>query len=448
MAVVNGFEQYITAPLRAIGQDNQADQRQDFRSNFPYGRHEEGHRRSRSREHFFSNAPAVHISDPAVLEAKGIDRPPTPYPKFHPPQRTPSYTNYSNQQLEAAYRLSPKLPPPNSSDPIFSPTPKRSFSTGLLSNFSSGRESFSSTTVEASEHTPASSSASLSTSLPASPLASPPASPPSPTPSPTPLATLASEATDYLISNDESFPPSNGEELLAVMGPPTATGGPGGEDPFESPSGFFNLQLDAAIHGMHAAAAERVSAIIAHSVVAVETSTIAELNVDIEKFAQEYPGRIILAEGEAPPSISQLEEVLRLNAETLITAFTDYFAGMCLGPVRNTAHMRHWMVKGFGATKSGADAELDAQIATAMLSRAIGYPLRPRQDIDSSDNRPIRESLARRMDIVLSTIPPRGNPPPELIARLAAPAAAVGGADDVPEPEDASDNAPVSVSDV
>ena len=39
------------------------------------------------------------------------------------PQRQPSYSNYSNHQLETAYRLSPKLPAPDPSDPIFSSSP-------------------------------------------------------------------------------------------------------------------------------------------------------------------------------------------------------------------------------------------------------------------------------------------------------------------------------------
>lgn len=78
-------------------------------------------RRSLPADHFLSNTPAVHIPDPAVLDALGIDRPPTPFPRMESTlQRQPSYSNHSNHQLEAAYRLSPKLPAPDPSDPIFS----------------------------------------------------------------------------------------------------------------------------------------------------------------------------------------------------------------------------------------------------------------------------------------------------------------------------------------
>jgi hypothetical protein len=77
-------------------------------------------KRTVSKEHFFSSTPAVHIPDPAVVVAKGIDRPPTPIPALNltPPKQ--SYANLSNHQLEAAYLRSPKLPPPNPLDPIFS----------------------------------------------------------------------------------------------------------------------------------------------------------------------------------------------------------------------------------------------------------------------------------------------------------------------------------------
>lgn len=56
----------------------------------------------------------------------GIDRPPTPFPMMETtPQRQASFTVYSEKQLEAAHRLSPKLPAPDPSDPIFysNPTP-------------------------------------------------------------------------------------------------------------------------------------------------------------------------------------------------------------------------------------------------------------------------------------------------------------------------------------
>lgn len=78
-------------------------------------------KRTVSKDHFLSSTPAVHIPDPAVVNAKGIDRPPTPIPTMNPtPPKQSSYANYSNHKLEAAYRLSPKLPPPNPFDPIFS----------------------------------------------------------------------------------------------------------------------------------------------------------------------------------------------------------------------------------------------------------------------------------------------------------------------------------------
>ena len=80
-------------------------------------------RRQLTKDHFLSNTPTARVPNLVALEALGIDRPPTPIPKEEAPQRQVSYSNYSNYQLEHAYRLSPKLPPPVPSDPIFSSDP-------------------------------------------------------------------------------------------------------------------------------------------------------------------------------------------------------------------------------------------------------------------------------------------------------------------------------------
>lgn len=120
----NGIEQVILAPLHEPNiQGPKSDGLDELKSTSPYEQAGTPKARALSKEHFLSNTPAVHIQDPAIRDALGIDRPPTPIPKMQTtPERQPSYPNYSNQQLEAAYLLSPKLPVPDPSDPIFSST--------------------------------------------------------------------------------------------------------------------------------------------------------------------------------------------------------------------------------------------------------------------------------------------------------------------------------------
>ena len=106
-------------------------------------------RRQLTKDHFLSNTPTARVPNPVALDALGIDRPPTPIPKEEAPQRQVSYSNYSDYQLEHAYRLSPNLPPSVPSDPIFSSDPHSiPDDSGSWVNVTSDNESHSSSAFD------------------------------------------------------------------------------------------------------------------------------------------------------------------------------------------------------------------------------------------------------------------------------------------------------------